>query len=63
MIWNTWSDFFAMGGYGPYVWGSCVVVAGCMAVEVLALRARMQVAQKRYGPAAYSEQPDSAVEQ
>jgi len=28
MYWNTWSDFWAMGGYGLYVWGSyaCVLV-------------------------------------
>ncbi len=27
--WSTWSDFFAMGGYGFYVWGSflaCVIL-------------------------------------
>ena len=22
MIWASWSDFFAMGGYAFYVWGS-----------------------------------------
>ncbi|MEO6625299.1 MAG: heme exporter protein CcmD [Burkholderiaceae bacterium] len=30
MIWSDWSQFLAMGGYGPYVWGSlgmCVLVA------------------------------------
>ena len=29
MIWSDWSKFFAMGGYGLYVWGSlgmCVLV-------------------------------------
>ena len=25
MIWNSWQDFFAMGGYALYVWGSVVV--------------------------------------
>ena len=37
MIWDSWSDFFAMGGYALYVWGSFVVVFGCMAGEVLLL--------------------------
>ena len=28
MIWASWSDFFAMGGYAFYVWGSYAVTAG-----------------------------------
>lgn len=40
MIWNSWAAFFAMGGYGLYVWGSTVVVAGCMLGEIVALRLR-----------------------
>lgn len=40
MIWESWSDFFAMGGYGLYVWGSVVVVFGCMVVEPVALALR-----------------------
>ncbi|RZI84774.1 MAG: heme exporter protein CcmD [Rubrivivax sp.] len=35
MIWNNWGDFFAMGGYGLYVWGSVLVVAFALLVEVL----------------------------
>lgn len=34
MIWNSWSDFWAMGGYGLYVWGSFGVSAGLMAYEM-----------------------------
>ncbi len=40
MIWNSWAEFFAMGGYGLYVWGSTVAVAACMLGEVAALRMR-----------------------
>jgi heme exporter protein D len=40
MIWESWSDFFAMGGYALYVWGSFVVVFGCMAGEVMLLTQR-----------------------
>jgi len=29
MVWNSASDFFAMGGYGLYVWGSYGVTAAC----------------------------------
>lgn len=37
MIWDSWSDFFAMGGYALYIWGSVIVVAGCMIGEAVAL--------------------------
>lgn len=40
MIWESWSEFFAMGGYALYVWGSFVVVFGCMAGEVMLLTQR-----------------------
>ncbi|RZU03086.1 heme exporter protein CcmD [Rivibacter subsaxonicus] len=40
MNWNSWSDFFAMGGYGVYVWGSFGVTALLMAGEVVLLAAR-----------------------
>lgn len=37
--WQNWSDFFAMGGYGLYVWGSFGVTAAVILGELLALRA------------------------
>jgi len=37
MSWASWSDFFAMGGYALYVWGSYAVTAGLIAVEVIML--------------------------
>ncbi|MEO7116353.1 MAG: heme exporter protein CcmD [Caldimonas sp.] len=33
MNWNSAADFFAMGGYGTYVWGAYAVCAACMAIE------------------------------
>jgi heme exporter protein D len=38
MRWESWSDFWAMGGYAVYVWGSVGVTALLMAVEVLQAR-------------------------
>ena len=35
MIWNSAADFWAMGGYGVYVWGSFGVTGLCMAVEMI----------------------------
>jgi heme exporter protein D len=40
MIWNSWGEFFAMGGYGLYVWGSMIAVFGLMLGEVVGLRLR-----------------------
>jgi heme exporter protein D len=40
MNWGSAAEFFAMGGYAAYVWGSFAVVALCMAVECLAVIAR-----------------------
>jgi heme exporter protein D len=33
MNWNSPAEFFAMGGYGLYVWGSYGVTALLMALE------------------------------
>lgn len=51
MIWNSFSEFAAMGGYGLYVWGSVLVVAGSLAVELalLAVRFRNALATARGG--------------
>ncbi len=35
MIWNSAADFWAMGGYGLYVWGSMGMTFGLMAIEIL----------------------------
>jgi len=35
MTWGSASNFFAMGGYGLYVWGSYGVIALCLAVDAL----------------------------
>lgn len=42
MSWNSASDFFAMGGYGLYVWGSYVVAAVVMMAEPLLAARRHQ---------------------
>lgn len=35
MQWASWSDFWAMGGYGFYVWGSYGVTVVLMIAEVI----------------------------
>jgi heme exporter protein D len=34
MIWSSISEFWAMGGYGVYVWGSMGVSVALLALEV-----------------------------
>ena len=40
MTWSSWPEFFAMGGYGLYVWGSLGMCAAALLAEVLTLKAR-----------------------
>jgi len=41
MNWNSATEFFAMGGYGFYVWSAYAATAGVLALEAwLALRRR-----------------------
>lgn len=42
MQWNSVSEFFAMGGYAFYVWGSFGATALVMAIEMLLIRNRQK---------------------
>jgi len=42
--WGSWSNFWAMGGYGLYVWGSYAVVAAVIAIEIWQLKSRRRAA-------------------
>jgi heme exporter protein D len=44
MNWNSPAEFFAMGGYAFYVWGSFGVTALALLVEPLLLRKRRREA-------------------
>ncbi|MDL2336504.1 MAG: heme exporter protein CcmD [Pseudomonadota bacterium] len=47
MIWNSWADFVAMGGYGLYVWGSFGVTALVIVGEIWAVAARRRALSRR----------------
>jgi heme exporter protein D len=49
MNWASWSDFFAMGGYALYVWGSYAVTAGLIVVEIILLVLRRRGILERLG--------------
>ncbi|MBA3060025.1 MAG: heme exporter protein CcmD [Gammaproteobacteria bacterium] len=42
MQWNSVSEFFAMGGYAFYVWGSFGATAAVMLLEMLHVRRQRQ---------------------
>ena len=42
MIWNSAADFFAMGGYGLYVWGSVLVCIVVMVMEPMLVNQRQK---------------------
>ena len=57
MSWASWSDFFAMGGYALYVWGSYAVTAGLIAVEVVMLLVRRRNALRNLESPAAGDRP------
>jgi len=38
MRWESWSDFWAMGGYAVYVWGSVGVTVLLIVIEIWVAR-------------------------
>ena len=47
MQWHSLSEFFAMGGYAFYVWGSFGVTAAALAIEAGLLRSRRRRALRQ----------------
>jgi heme exporter protein D len=48
--WASWSDFFSMGGFGLYVWGSYGITLVLLAGEVLMLWKRKRNIVRRANP-------------
>jgi heme exporter protein CcmD len=48
--WASWSDFFSMGGFGLYVWGSYGITLVLLAGEVLMLWKRKRNLKRRENP-------------
>jgi len=49
MNWGSWSEFFAMGGYAFYVWGSYLVTFIFIAVEIALLVRRKRDITRQLG--------------
>lgn len=48
--WGSWSEFFSMGGFGLYVWGSYGITLVLLAGEVLMLWKRKRNIKRRENP-------------
>ncbi|WP_136416628.1 MULTISPECIES: heme exporter protein CcmD [Oxalobacteraceae] len=48
MNWHSWSEFFAMGGYALYVWGSVLMTFVLLGAELMSVRARRNTLLKQY---------------
>jgi heme exporter protein D len=58
MNWGSWNEFFAMGGYAFYVWGSYLVALVLMSAEIVLLALRKRGALERLGaPGARAQGP------
>ncbi|MDO9311660.1 MAG: heme exporter protein CcmD, partial [Nitrosomonas sp.] len=49
MNWSNLSEFFSMGGYGLYVWGSYVVTFICILGEIFLISSRRRTLERQYG--------------
>ncbi|MBI5912550.1 MAG: heme exporter protein CcmD [Betaproteobacteria bacterium] len=49
MNWGSWQNFFAMGGYGLYVWGSYAVTLVVLVAEIVELVMRRRGVIERLG--------------
>jgi heme exporter protein D len=58
MNWNSASEFFAMGGYGLYVWGSFGVCAVALVLEPYLLSRRREAILRSLRRHALAEQMD-----
>jgi heme exporter protein D len=58
MNWNSASEFFAMGGYGLYVWGSFGVCAVALVLEPFLLSRRREAILRSLRRHALAEQMD-----
>lgn len=64
MNWSGWTEFFHMGGYALYVWGSYAVTAVLVAGDILLMRSHRQKALTlakrtvKYGKAEKDERND-----
>jgi heme exporter protein D len=55
MQWDSVTEFFAMGGYGLYVWGAYAVTAAVIAAEVVTLVRRGRTLRAQGGRSSHAQ--------
>ena len=60
-MWNSPSEFFAMGGYALYVWSSFGVFALVLILEPLMVRARFRAIMRRLKQEQLADQFDKEI--
>jgi heme exporter protein D len=60
-MWNSPSEFFAMGGYALYVWSSFGICALVLILEPLFVRARFRAVMRRLMQQQLAEQFDKEI--
>jgi heme exporter protein D len=60
-MWNSPTEFFAMGGYALYVWSSFGVCALVLILEPLMVRARFSAIVRRLKQEQLAEQFDKEI--
>ena len=60
-MWNSPSEFFAMGGYALYVWSSFGICALVLILEPLFVRARCRAVMRRLKQQQLAEQFDKEI--
>jgi heme exporter protein D len=60
-MWNSPAEFFAMGGYALYVWGSFGVCALVLILEPLLVRGRFRAIVRRLKQEQLAEQFDKEI--
>jgi heme exporter protein D len=60
-MWNSPSEFFAMGGYALYVWSSFGICALVLILEPLLVRARFRAIVRRLKQKQLAEQFDKEM--
>jgi len=60
-MWNSPSEFFAMGGYALYVWSSFGICALVLILEPLLVRVRFKAIVRRLKQEQLAEQFDKEI--
>ncbi len=60
-MWNSPSEFFAMGGYALYVWSSFGICALVLVLEPLMVRTRFRAVVRRLKQEQLAEQFDKEI--